>query len=320
MAALETFHERQMRLRGDLPDVYVYDNVPKPLRVQIVQIMEEVLGDEEAYDDMYGSARRIQQAYKFAVELMRKSIGEFRLPPASALSGEDFRQELRDYLLTESHTEKFMSAVELVCRLMERIASDQEYRRVDKAAEIAAEGISDINARMRQHGVGYEYDRQIIRIDSELVHAEAVKPALSLLRETRYAGAQQEFLNAFDHYRGGNTKEALTDALKSIESTLKVIYTKREWTFHPHDPIKKLLEVAFTNGLIPPYWQSHFTSLRSMLESSVPTARNRTSGHGQGVEIREVPDYLASYVLHMSASTIVFLVKAEQALPPMPVP
>ena len=31
--------------------------------------------------------------------------------------------------------------------------------------------------------------------------------------------------------------------------------------------------------------------------------------------IQQVPDHLASYVLHMTASTIVFLVKAEQALP-----
>jgi hypothetical protein len=51
-----------------------------------------------------------------------------------------------------------------------------------------------------------------------------------------------------------------------------------------------------------------------MLESSVPTARNKTSGHGQGAAIQIVPDHLAAYVLHMTASTIVFLVKADEAL------
>lgn len=63
------------------------------------------------------------------------------------------------------------------------------------------------------------------------------------------------------------------------------------------------------------YRTSHFTSLRSMLESSVPTARNQTGGDRQGVTIQPAPGYLASYVLHMTASIIVLLVKAEGALP-----
>lgn len=96
---------------------------------------------------------------------------------------------------------------------------------------------------------------------------------------------------------------------------MKIICSKRGWTFTPNDTAKKLIDVCLANGLIPAYWQSHFTSLRSMLESSVPTVRNKTSGHGQGAVIQDVPDHLASYVLHMTAATILFLVKADEALP-----
>ncbi len=96
---------------------------------------------------------------------------------------------------------------------------------------------------------------------------------------------------------------------------MKVICHKRGWTVQPTGTAKALIDVCLENGLIPIFWQNHFSSLRSMLESSVPTARNKTSGHGQGVTIHQVPEYLAGYVLHMTASTIVFLVKAEQALP-----
>ena len=110
------------------------------------------------------------------------------------------------------------------------------------------------------------------------------------------------------------------DSLTSVTATPGIgrmpnIFTKRKWAFHQTDTAKALIDVCLQNGLIPSYWQSHFTSLRSMLESSVPTARNKTSGHGQGVAVQTVPTYLASYVLHMTASTIVFLVNAEKTLP-----
>lgn len=49
------------------------------------------------------------------------------------------------------------------------------------------------------------------------------------------------------------------------------------------------------------------SSLNKYMMRGVPTARNKLSGHGQGPEIRVIPDYMASYVLHLTASTILFL-------------
>ena len=40
--------------------------------------------------------------------------------------------------------------------------------------------------------------------------------------------------------------------------------------------------------------------------------RNRKASHGQGAKIVDVPGYLASYVLHMTASNTVFLVEAHR--------
>jgi hypothetical protein len=51
-----------------------------------------------------------------------------------------------------------------------------------------------------------------------------------------------------------------------------------------------------------------------MLESAVPTVRNRLGGHGQGREVVDVPAYLVAYVLHMTAATIVFLAEAETTI------
>ena len=73
----------------------------------------------------------------------------------------------------------------------------------------------------------------------------------------------------------------------------------------------KLIQVCFDNGLIPLFWQSQLTSLQNLLVSSIPTGRNKLGGHGQGNNSVQVPDYLVAYMLHMTASTLVFLINAE---------
>ena len=95
---------------------------------------------------------------------------------------------------------------------------------------------------------------------------------------------------------------------------MKSICTKRKWASSPTDTAKKLLDILFANVLVSTLMQSHFSSLRSLLESGVPTVRNKLGGHGQGTEIIEVPDYLASFALNTTASSIVLLVNAEKNL------
>jgi len=311
MAVIETFSKRQRRLRGEFPDVFVYDDLPQALRVQLYQSIKEGIGGWYLRGN---SNEPAQAAYEGVVKALRREYGVFSLFALQSLRlghSSNYLEELRHHLLT-AEPEQALDAVELCAKLIEdrtRVSNVQVARKATGA-------IQEINVRFREHGVGYEFSNgELFRVDSELIHAEAVKPALALLRHDAFAGAQEEFLSAFDHYRKGNTKEALTDALKALESTMKVICHDRGWKVHPTDTAKKLIEICLTNGLIPAYWQTHFSSLRSMLESGVPTARNKTSGHGQGVSVQTVPDHLAAYVLHMTASTIVFLVKAEEALP-----
>jgi hypothetical protein len=172
-----------------------------------------------------------------------------------------------------------------------------------------------LNARFREHGVGFQYESgEIIRVDSQLLHNEAVKPALVLLRAREYAGAQAEFLTAHEHYRNGRTKEALTECLKALESVMKAICAKRKWPHAPNATASVLIQVLFDKGLVPSFWSQHFSALRATLESGVPTARNRLGGHGQGTQVTEVPAHLVAYVLHQTASAIVFLAEAERAL------
>ncbi|NJL59598.1 MAG: hypothetical protein HC887_08105 [Desulfobacteraceae bacterium] len=44
------------------------------------------------------------------------------------------------------------------------------------------DAIDELNSRFKEHGVGYQYESgELIRVDSQFLHAEAVKPTLNLL-------------------------------------------------------------------------------------------------------------------------------------------
>lgn len=308
MAIVDLFSKRQKRLRGEVVDVYTYDTIPDTLRVQIAQILGDILGT--AHD--YRVWEDVRNAFHRVVKTLRREYGV----PHLTIAADGFN-ELMDYLQCETTPhEHVLDAVELSFQVAVEATSQGYYLDRPYPRAWIAKAIEELNHRFREHGVGYQFtDGQIIRIDSELVHAEVMKPALRLVSNPDYAGVQDEFLSAHEHYRAGNAKEALVDCLKAFESMMKAICDKRGWPYDTKATAKDLIRVCLDQGLIPNFWESHYTSLRSLLESSVPTGRNRVAGHGQGPVPTKVPDHLVAYMLHMTAAAILFLGDAERALP-----
>ena len=312
MPIVDIYSKRQKRLRGEIPDVYVYDKLPDPLRVQIVHIWENTLGNQYQYFD----DQETESAYDYIVNTLRQEYGVFCLSEPKKYGHENCYKELIDFFIQEEDIEKLIDVVELSFRFINEEARKWEYPEPYSASENSDNAIDELHFRFKEHGVGYQFiNGQIIRTDSELIHAEIVKPALKLLHQKHYAGAEQEFLKAHEHYRKENAKEALSECLKAFESVMKAICDKRGWQYGSNATAKPLIQACFDNGLIDPFWQSHYSSLRSLLESGVPTGRNKLGGHGQGTTPTTVPDHLVAYMLHMTASAIVFLAEAEKNLP-----
>jgi hypothetical protein len=292
MSIFDLFSKRQRRARGDMPDVYAYDKLPHPLRVQIVHVITDAFG-EDHYDSSQSA-----EAYKFVNDALCRENGVFELVKRSVSA----QESVFNFFLGEESVERALDVVELCFKMINTCIRD-EYRYVNstnrKIEPDAA--IVELNARFKEHGVGYQFEsNELIRIDSDFLHSEAVKPTLSFLREKSFQGANDEFLSAHEHYRHGRYKECLVDALKSFESTMKVICKKRGWPVQPGDMAKSLIAACFSNQLLPPYLESQMGSLRSLLESGIPTIRNKVGGHGQGAEIATVPGYVASYALRLT--------------------
>jgi hypothetical protein len=313
----DLFSKRQKSLRGEVPDVYTYDKLPTALRVQIAHIWRDVIGDERDYAGEHTGTRN---AYKFLTETLCREYGVFQLPVKHDPGGygeRNYFAELCNFFLQVPDTEMALDVVELSFRVVDKLTREPGFLRRVNASELADDAIEELNTRFREHGVGYEFTRgEVIRVDSKLLHSEVTKPALSLLGATpEYGGAQAEFLAAHEHYRHGREKESLNEALKSLESLMKAICVKRGWTHDANATSKALIQVLFDKGLVPTFWNQHFSALRSTLEAGVPTLRNRLGGHGQGERVVQVPQHIVAYALHLTAAAIVFLAEAEKALP-----
>ena len=315
MPIFDIFSKRQKKLRGDVPDVYSYDALPDPLKKQIVHIILGALGNDGDYyhHSVYGTRQEVEQNYKSIVDALCREYGVFRLTE-DRHGNRMYLEELVDFFLQEQNVDRCLDVVEFCFRVIDQSTRDWTYLSRQNASAVADEALLELNGRFKEHGVGYCLENGcMVRIDSQLIHSEVVKPALALLSGKQYAGAQQEFLSAHEHYRAGRAKEALNECLKSFESTMKTVCDLRGWSYDEQNATaKKLIEVCFDNGLVNLFWKQHFSSLRSVLESGVPTGRNRLSGHGQGTVPTSVPMFLVGYVLHMTAAAIVFLAQAEQ--------
>ena len=322
----EIFSKRQKRHRGEIPDVYQYEIIPPELRVQIVHIWRDTLraiSFSSSSKTEFGDAH---DAYKTIHNKLCRAYGRFALDKDNdfyqaesddSYYHSDIKSDVESivkYFLEINKAEVAIDVIEISFRHI-----DQEVRNNPNdyfhPSISPDEAINQLNCRFREHRVGYQYESgQIIKIDSQFIHSEVVKPALSFLSDPIYNGANEEFLKAHEHYRKRNYKDCVNNCLKAFESCLKIICQKNSWNYSEKDTANRLIEIVFKHNLIDPRMTCHFTALGSTLKSGVPTVRNNQSGHGQGPKEIVVPEYIASYILHLTASNILLLAKADEEM------
>ncbi|QTL93337.1 STM4504/CBY_0614 family protein [Aeromonas jandaei] len=310
MAVYEIYSKRQMRLRGEFSDVYQYEVIPQKLRIQISKV----------YDDLFNAHRFLMnQVFNSIYDILTREYGvdslnyDYGAVNSYSEKSQD-AQILLSFSKSESNTECFLDALELIIEAVKN-AVEQGLIRLD-----IQEVIEEINIRFKENAVGYQLDSDsltVIRVDSQFVHSEVVKPTLTLLNaDPAYAGALDEFMLAHEHYRHQNFKDAILNCGKSFESMLKAIHEKRGWTYDKHkDTANKLILSCVEKGLFPSFQQDQLMQVGKILECGVPTIRNKTAGHGQGHEVTEVPEHLVSYMIHLTATNLLFLAKADEHLP-----
>ncbi len=300
MAIIDLFSKRRKRERGEFPDVYEYDCIPKTLRIQIIHLIGEIYSQDNKITNYARSVfHEIEQA-------LSREYGQFSLTGGR----EEGFESLSEFILNEADPERVLDAVEILFRYADNQIRDNSFY-FNRSLSMD-DALEELNARFKESGIGYQFESgEIIRIDSEFIHSEAVIPLLVLLRSSTFSTVNQEFLEAHKSYRHGRYESCLVEANKSLETMLKVIAERRGWKFGENDSAKKLIEVCLKNGLIPKFLHNQLNALQSILESGIPTTRNKLAGHGQGSQVRVIPEFMAEYTMHLTATTLLMLGRAS---------
>ncbi|MFT6836051.1 MAG: hypothetical protein ACJA0H_002095 [Francisellaceae bacterium] len=319
MAVYNLYSKRQKQILGDVSDIYSYNYIPKELKIQIKFIIQDTFGsgDIQSTQSSGFGYDIITNIHNDILEILRREYALEKLSGGRAKK--DPFNEIMDYFMDIEECTRCVDIIEIFFSHLEKYTrkiNNYDYKRHNGTKLEPKQAIIDLNTRFKEHAIGYEYvSGEIIRIDSQIIHSEAVKPVINLLKnDAHYKGSNAEFLKAHKHYRHGNYKGCINECLNAFESILKAIFTKLSWEFSEKDTVNKLFKICFERELVPAYLQSKFTGIRTVLEGGVGAIRNRESGHGDGVEINEIPQHLARYTLHLTASNILFLSECYEIL------
>ncbi len=183
-----------------------------------------------------------------------------------------------------------------------------------------------INQIFREEGIGFELSRYVFKTiktrqgtirtsevavypevtmkTDETVHRDVVMPALSVLSRREFAAANEHLLKAHHHYRdGNNNREAITEALSALESTVKAICKTKDWPYRENkDTIDPLLQVLVDNKMI--------YDLYKPVVLGAATVRNRLVSHGQEPESAATPTgEHVEHMIHLVSAHILLLVR-----------
>lgn len=304
MAILELYSRRERAERAECPDVYQYTVIPEKLRIQVWHIITDAIGEDRS------QAPYTRTIHEWVEGQIYRNFGLLTLPGLRY----GVANSVRDFFIAQIRPSRILDIIELYFIRLHGIRDDRNYQMNTKNRVPVADSIADLNKRFQDHSVGFQLEgKKFIRIDSTYLHGEVVRPALAVLGDARFAGPNEEFLAAHEHYRHSRYEECMVECCKAFESTMKTICMLRSWTFDPTSTAKTLISVCLAHGLLARYSDQQLTSLRTLFESGIPTVRNKEGGHGQGAERREVSEHLARYVLNMTATTILFFIDSEAA-------
>lgn len=287
-------------LRGILK--YIYDNFPQSSRNQFFTIINSVF---QVIKQKYHASTDVpmELCKIFAQEKGLKCIsGKVYISDNSIRALEMYIDECND--------EDFLDLVDFIYGYF--ISN----KKIQKAFYIYSDennffqdAIDELNLRLKQNSLGYEFlNGEIIKKTNTFTHENIVKPALKLLVDEDFRGAEKEYLLAFEDYRKGENANAILNAVKAFESTMKIICSKLGYAYDKDkDTAKKLIKILEDNDFYPTYLNNHMNNIRTTLESGAPTVRNKTAGHGQGTSVQNVSDEYVEYVLNLVATNIVFL-------------
>ena len=145
------------------------------------------------------------------------------------------------------------------------------------------------------------------KMDNEFMEAHVLSKAQTLMKLQGFNGALEEFEEARRGLTAGDAKGAIQNAALSFESVLKTVAD--QVAGNASTLIRKLDGIGFWDDL-PAHVRKAFEEQVMM---TLPTIRNRLSGHGQGKDTVEIPLHYGELAIGLAACFNLFLINKVTA-------
>ncbi len=226
MWKFETYTKRLKRHeQAGKADVYQYETLPRDSRIQVIHIWHTAIGPYYADSGVYAEKTFSNRSWETVHDSLCRESGVFNLGE----EGHNPFAQCQEYLLG-TDTNGALDIIEWAFRWIDTAVRKLGKYQMDLTGikQEPDDANGELNLRFREHQISYQFaGGEIVRVDSQYIHSEVVKPAIDLLRHADFQGASDEFLKAHEHYRHGRYKEAVSEALKAFESTMKIICDAR---------------------------------------------------------------------------------------------
>ncbi|MEN6560904.1 MAG: hypothetical protein ABFD52_09035 [Acidobacteriota bacterium] len=162
----------------------------------------------------------------------------------------------------------------------------------------------ELNSILDIHGSPWRLlNKTMILLDSQYVREEIIAKTHYLLKEASASGALEEFGEAISCLTGGQPKEAIINAHKSVESVMKKCLGIERAKFGT------LLTHLIKSGIIPEYYQDFLIHFEKLALGAVKERNQPARAHGQGAEPTSVDRSLAEFAVHLAGVINLFIIK-----------
>jgi hypothetical protein len=196
------WHERErVEKEGDLGPLG--EDAPESLRTAVLQLLSAFGSVVRSWEPAHSRLQQLFGTLKPAV-----TVPGWHVNPYWEAIADWVRRCSRDELLTT------LEVVAHVNPDLLRIWSASRGRFPD-----------ELNALFVHHRFGFEMskDGRIRRIGSPLLQEELIRPALLRFQDSRLGKAQDHYHQALHHYRGGEARRCIFEAVTALEGTLKAL-------------------------------------------------------------------------------------------------
>ncbi|MBR3674241.1 MAG: hypothetical protein IKN65_08240 [Clostridia bacterium] len=280
--------------------------MPEALKNQIFHIIRDSIGYVPLKNGIYYSNEEliILSKYQKIINSFCDELGKLYLEVPSWNRG-NFAVIFFEYFFAEEDLKKLFLLIEIFFYV---------FRRETYSTGLYDNAVYRLNKRFKEHSFGYIFKLgKIVKNNSYFLQKEIVEPSLNLISNEKFAGAEKEFRQALEDYRQDNNVAALNSCGRALESTMKIICDLNKWEYDVRDNAGDLIKKIFKkNKLTEDFFNDENEALMNVLRKGVPSLRNCKSGHGSGSQEKEIPDFYVDYMIHTTATAIIFLINAYE--------